>query len=65
MALSERHRTRLRGALEAVLRAEEVVAGVADEVARSGHTDADTALDAAAALLRELVEVLEPLTGGR
>ena len=65
MSLSERQRARLRGALESVLRAEDLVATVADELAHGGRTDVDPALDAAAALLRELVAVLEPLTAGR
>ena len=65
MALSERHQARLRGALEAAIRAEDAVAAVADELAHAGQTEADVRLDAAAELLRELITVLEPLTGGR
>lgn len=65
MTLTDRQRRRLRGALESVLRAEDAVAAVADELAHSGHTDLDPALDAAADLLKRVVAVLEPLTGGR
>jgi hypothetical protein len=64
MALTDRQRSRLRGALESVLRAEDIVASVADELAHTGHTEADATLDAASALLKDLIAVLEPLTGG-
>lgn len=62
MALNERQRARVRGALEAAMRAEDAVAAVADERARTGPPDADADLDRAAELLRELVMVLERLT---
>jgi hypothetical protein len=65
MALNERQRARMRGALEAVLRAEDAVADVADEAARVGSPNDDLALDAAAGLLRELVPILERLAGGK
>jgi hypothetical protein len=65
MALNDRQRARMRGALEAVLRAEDAVNDVADELARQGQTAEDAALDRAAALLQELVPILERLAGGR
>ncbi len=65
MALTERQRARLRTALDDVLRAERALAGVADELAHAGHTEADRELDAAADLIGRLVAVLEPLAGGR
>lgn len=65
MALNERQRARMRSALEAVLRAENAVHDVADELARQGHMAEDAALDRAAALLEELVPILERLAGGR
>jgi hypothetical protein len=64
MSLNERQRARLRSALEGVIRADDAVAAVADELARSGRTDLDAALDRAAALLRELLAVLESLAAG-
>jgi hypothetical protein len=65
MALTERQRTRLRGALDGLLRAEDAIAAVADELARAGDTEADAALDRSAALLRQAIDVLEPLAAGR
>lgn len=62
--LTGRQRTRVRGALESILRAEDALAAVADELAQMGKTDADAALDRAARLLRELVETLGPLAAG-
>lgn len=64
MALTDRQRSRMRSVLEAVLRAEDTVAEVADERARSGASDTDAALDRTTALLKDLIAVLEPLTGG-
>ena len=65
MALNDRQRTRVRGALEAVMRAEDAVAAVADELAHGSQTGADAALDEAAGLLKRVVALLEPLGGGR
>jgi hypothetical protein len=65
MALNDRQRARMRSALEAVLRAEDAVNDVADELARQGQTAEDAALDRAAALLQELVPILERLASGR
>ena len=65
MALTERQRSRMRNALDHVLQAEEVVAAVADDLARLGQAEHDAALDQAAALLAQLVTMLEPLAGGR
>jgi hypothetical protein len=65
MALNDRQRARMRSALEAVLRAEDAVNDVADELARQGYTAEDAALDRAAALLQELVPILERLASGR
>jgi hypothetical protein len=65
MALTDRQQARLRGALEAVFRADDAIAAIADERAHAGETDLDQALDRAAALLKELTVVLEPLAGGR
>lgn len=64
MSLTERQRSRMRSVLDALLQADGVVALVADERARTGETDADPALDRAAALLQELMTVIEPLAGG-
>jgi hypothetical protein len=64
MALSERQRHRLRAALEAALRAEDAIAAVADELARSGDSSLDAELDTAARLFTELVPVLERLAAG-
>jgi hypothetical protein len=64
MALTERQRHRLRGALEAAMRADDAVAGVADEMAHAGDNHLDTELDTAARLLKELVPVLEALAAG-
>ena len=64
MALSERHRHRLRGVLETLLRADDTLASVADELAHAGATEADASLDAASALLKELIAVIEPLASG-
>ncbi|MER3420380.1 MAG: hypothetical protein C4290_07580 [Chloroflexota bacterium] len=65
MVLNERQRARMRSALEAVLRAEDAVHDVADELARQGYTVEDAALDRAAELLQELVPILERLASGR
>lgn len=65
MVLNERQRARMRSALEAVLRAEDAVHDVADELARQGYTAEDAALDRAAELLQELVPILERLASGR
>lgn len=64
MALSERQRNRLRGALEAVLRADDAVSGVADELAHAGDNHLDQELDTATRLLKELVPLLEALAAG-
>ncbi len=61
MALTERERGRLRSALEAVIRAEDAVAEVADGRARTPNPALDAELDAAEALLRELILILERL----
>ncbi len=67
MALNDRQRARMRSALEAVLRAEDAVHAVADELARQPQFSPgdDAALDRAAALLQELVPILERLASGR
>lgn len=63
--LTERQRARLRGAHDAILRAEDAVAEVADEQAHRGPSEADRLIDDAAAHLREAGAALEALlTGG-
>lgn len=62
MALSARQQQRLRSALEGLLRAEEHVAAVADDLARSGDTSVDVTLDRTADLLRAAIAALAPLT---
>jgi hypothetical protein len=64
MALTERQQHRLRGALEAAIRVDDAVAGVADELAHAGDSRLDAELDKAARLLRELVPLLEALVAG-
>ena len=64
VALTDRQRGRMRSVLETLLRAEETVAAVADERARVGETGDDAALDRTAALLRDLIAVVEPLVSG-
>lgn len=63
--LNERQRSRMRAALEYAMRAEDAVAAVADETAREGTAVDDAALDRAAALLRELIDTVRPLSEGR
>ena len=63
--LNERQRSRMRAALEYVMRAEDAVATVADEAAREGIAETDAALDRAGALLRELIDTVRPLAEGR
>jgi hypothetical protein len=65
MALTDRQRARMRGALEAILRAEDAVTEVADEHAHAGDPGPNAALDRAASLIKELISVIEPLAGGR
>jgi hypothetical protein len=65
MALNERQRSRLRGVLETLMRADDTIAAVADELAHAGDTQADAPLDAAGALLKELIGVIEPLAAGQ
>lgn len=64
MALSERQRGRLRGVLEMLVRADDTVAAIADELAHAGDTQADALLDAASALLKDLTAVIERLVSG-
>jgi len=64
MALTERQRSRIRDALDHVLKAEQAVAVVADDLAHIGLTEHDPTLDRVATLFGELVAALEPLAGG-
>ncbi len=64
MPLADRHRARLRAALEAVLRAEDAVAEVAAAAARTGDPATDATLDTAAEHLHGAAGALVQLLAG-